>query len=176
MHSSSGPWYTSEATASGSVISTLYSETSQPLSDAGTSGDVKMVSSLSTLSTVSGFLFLFKFVLFLQLCVCVPARMCVLGTEPGSPALAASAGLATGPFPQPEVFGFQLTELHLIFYQYFSKYVGGVSFECFYLKLLSVLCFYSKRSLPVKEMKKLLNDPSHPKQGSLNRFGHTKKE
>lgn len=38
VHSSSGPWYTSEATSSGSVISTLYSETSQPLSEAGTSG------------------------------------------------------------------------------------------------------------------------------------------
>lgn len=39
VHSSSGPWYTSEATSSGSVISTLYSETSQPLSEAGMSGN-----------------------------------------------------------------------------------------------------------------------------------------
>lgn len=42
MHSSSGPWYTSEATSSGSVISTLYSETSQPVSDAGTSEDTNI--------------------------------------------------------------------------------------------------------------------------------------
>ena len=39
VHWSSGPWYTSEATSSGSVISTLYSDTSQPLSEAGTSGN-----------------------------------------------------------------------------------------------------------------------------------------
>lgn len=37
VHSRSGPWYTSETTSSGSVISTLYSETGQPLSDRGTS-------------------------------------------------------------------------------------------------------------------------------------------
>lgn len=37
VHSRSGPWYTSETTSSGSVISTLYSEMGQPLSDVGTS-------------------------------------------------------------------------------------------------------------------------------------------
>lgn len=37
VHSSSGPWYTSETTSSGAVISTLYPETGQPLSDGGTS-------------------------------------------------------------------------------------------------------------------------------------------
>lgn len=43
VHSSSDPWYTSEATASGSVISTLYSDTSQPLSDVGTSGNTEFL-------------------------------------------------------------------------------------------------------------------------------------
>lgn len=56
VHSRSGPWYTSETTSSGSVISTLYSETGQPLSDRGTSRK-KSYNSLTILGHKPGTVF-----------------------------------------------------------------------------------------------------------------------
>lgn len=53
MHSRSGPWYTSETTSSGSVISTLYSEMGQSLSDGGTSRK-KTHNSLTTYGHMPG--------------------------------------------------------------------------------------------------------------------------
>lgn len=89
--------------------------------------------------------------------------MWVPGTKPGSPAIAASAVSATGPFPQPELFGFQLTELHLIFYQYFPKYVGGVSFE-----------FLFQVEPPNQRNGKAPEQSQPSRAGGLNRFGHSK--
>lgn len=79
VHSRSGPWYTSDTTSSGSVISTLYSETGQPLSDGGTSRK-KSQNTLVTYGHMPGrLIFYFTYhrntYIYIYTCVCIDIYM-----------------------------------------------------------------------------------------------------